>query len=192
MSLWDKTSKRPVYFTDPEQRRRIVGTDQGWVLRRNFAEKANTSNMRTKDEVLVPIGGLANSSNMGSPSIAEIYAANTTGGDTIKHGVANYLYVVFDEPIKRFSGTLNVTIANTAGGSANVHGINAANDPISNANNTLRFAFTPGNAGTYKVQAQTIANTAANHAKSLNAGNELASLVISGAVSNTYGRIVVA
>lgn len=189
MSSWDKTSKRPVYFTDPEERRRVIATDNGWVLRRNFTDAQSA--VRTKEEVLVPIGGLANSSNMSTPSVAEVYAANTTGGSTLKHGVSNYLYLVFDEPIKRFSGTLNVALANTAGGTANVHATNAANDPITNANNTLRFAFTAPAAGTYKVPAQTVANSAANFAKSLNAGNEAISLVISGAVSNTYGVIAV-
>lgn len=189
MSSWDKASKRPVYFTDPDQRRRVIGTDTGWVLRRNFTE-AGTSAARTKDELLVPMAE-ANNAYFGAPSIVELYAANTSGGSSIKHGAANYVYAVFNQPVKRFSGTLDMVVANTAGGTANTHAINAAADPVVNANNTLRFTFTPAAAGTYKVQAQTLANSAGNHVKSRNTGTAVASRVIDGATSNTYGVIVV-
>lgn len=189
MSSWDKTSKRPVYFTDPEQRRRVIGTQHGWVLRRNFTE-AGTNAARTKDELLVPIAE-AGVVNFGAPKIVEMYSANTSGGETIKSGANNYLYVVYNQPVKRLAGTLDLVLANTSGGAANTHATNLVSDPVINANNTLRFTFAPPAAGTYKVGAQTLANSAANSTKSLNTGLTAANLAIDGATSNTYGVIVV-
>lgn len=189
MSSWDKTSKRPVYFTDPDQRRRVIGTERGWVLRRNFTE-AGTNAVRQKDELLVPISE-ASVTNFGAPKIVEMYYANTSGGDTIKANTSNYLYLVFNQPVKRFAGTLDLVLANTSGGHANIHAVNALLDPVSNANNTIRFTFTPPTAGTYKASAQTLANSAANPCKSRNTGATAASLVIDGVTSNTYGIVVV-
>ena len=52
---------------------------------------------------------------------------------------------------------------------------------------------TAGDAGSYKIQAQSVINATAAAANlvSLNAGSESANLVITGAVSNTVGTIVI-
>jgi hypothetical protein len=105
-----------------------------------------------------------------------------------------------NEPVKHSgaAGSLQITVANTAGGNnalvATASAVNS-NTGITNANNTLVFTLpvTAGDAGSYKIQAQSVINATATAANlvSLNTGSESANLVITGAVSNTVGTIVI-
>lgn len=187
MPLWSKTGTKPQGY-DRTQKRSIVATDLGWE--KQIAYKDNENATRLKREVIADVTGLANSTNMGTPSIADIwFSASTAVANT-----AVDVFVSFDEPVAHNSGggALKLNVANTVGGSAQV-AVCATNTIITNAQNTLQFSFTPTVAGTYKIQAQTIANNTATaiNLRSKNTGTEAASLVISGPVSNTGGLLVV-
>lgn len=188
MALWNTTGTKPQNLTRAEKRN-VIATDNGWV-RRNATYTDVHSNVRVKEELLVPIAGLANSTNMGSPTITDVWY----GADTYVVNTTVTAYVAFDEPIssKGLAGNVKLTIANTtASGSSRT--LTANTKSITNANNVLTFTGTITSAGTYKIQAQTIANstlTAAN-TRSLNTGTEAVSWVISGAVSNTASTISV-
>lgn len=92
------------------------------------------------------------------------------------------------------SGTIKLLLANTATGNSmrmvsnNINGVG-----LINANNTVVFKFKPTVAGTYKIDAQTLANSSALalNFKSRNAGAAVANLVLTGAVSNTLGTFTV-
>lgn len=170
-------------------KRNVIATDKGWV-RRSIKKDVSSGAVRLRDEMLVPIGGLANSTNLGFPDIAQIYFSGKGTGAT---STSANIYVVFNEPVK-YSGagvTLKLAVANTVSGNAMVAKAlrSNSNTGVVLANNTLVFKFTPTVAGTYKVQAQTIANTATGTANlvSYNTGAEAANLIIVGAVSNTAG-----
>ena len=177
-------------------KRNIIATDAGWVRRQIKQTDGNAP--RILDEILVaahPGDGFSYAANthLGNPDIAQIYIANSSPavGDTVTVGV------VFNEPVKHSgaAGALKLIVANTAAGQtlqANAVASNS-NTGIINANNTLVFTFNTGTAGSYKIQAQTIANntTAAANVVTLNAGSLSANLVVTGAVSNTVGTIVV-
>lgn len=174
-------------------KRNVIATNVGWV-RRHIKKDNSSGAVRLQDELLVPIGGLSNTTNLGFPDVAQIYFSGKGAGAT---GVSANVYVVFNEPVK-YSGagvTLKLAVANTVSGNAMVAKAlrSNSNTGIKLANNTLVFKFTPSVAGTYKVQAQTIANTSTGSANlvSINTGNESANLVIIGAVSNTAGTFIV-
>jgi hypothetical protein len=136
---------------------------------------------------------------LGFPDIAQVYLNSTSisaayGGENVS------VYVVMNEPVKHSgaAGSLQITVANTAGGNSSLVATATAvnsNTGITNANNTLVFTLpvTAGDAGSYKIQAQSVINATAAAANlvSLNAGSESANLVITGAVSNTVGTIVI-
>jgi len=184
MPLWDKTGTKPQYLSR-EAKRNVVATDIGFVRRITYTDVHGNS--RQKDEVLVPIRDLAGPANFGFPDITDVWHEPAAA----PVGTQIATYVSFDEPI-RANTDLQLAIANTAGGSAEVA---VANTTVAFANNTLKFVWTPSVAGTYKVEAQSI--TAASNAASgqlvisLNAGGESANLVITGAVSNTSGTVVI-
>lgn len=96
------------------------------------------------------------------PTVVELYVANTTGGTVIRRNRVNHAYVVFDEPIRLRNnyGKLRMTIANTAGGNNCLAISNTASSSVKNANNTIDFQFKVATAGTYKIQAQSLANSA--------------------------------
>jgi hypothetical protein len=187
-----------------KSKRNVIATDKGWVRR----QIKNTGNgPRIIDEVLVAAnpgvaGGYAGAAYLGFPDIAQIYLTDNSNIALTSHTLANNtsyrVHVVFNEPVKHsgLAGVMKLSIANTAAGNNSLIATAAAvnsNTGIVNANNTLVFAFTSGPAGSYKIQAQTIANntsTAANLV-SLNTGSESANLVITGAVSNTVGTIII-
>jgi hypothetical protein len=176
MSLWDKNSKKPVNY--PRQyKRNIVATDIGFVRR-------VTKGSRVIDELLVPIPGLANSSNFGSPNIDDVWHSSVSAAT---NSVVN-TWISFDEPVTSLT-KLKINVANTAGGAAMT--ATAANTVY--GTNKILFQWTPTVAGTYKIQAQTVANgsSLAVNVKSRNAGTENASLVISGPVSNTGAIITI-
>jgi hypothetical protein len=83
---------------------------------------------------------------------------------------------------------MKINVANTAGGAA-VVGTTTAD--VSDGNKIV-FTWTPAVAGTYKVQAQTAANSTATAAntRSTNSGTELVSWVIGGTASNSAGVVV--
>ena len=196
MSLWDKTSKVPSNLTRAEKRNVIV-TDVGFVRRDKYVDVHG--NLRRKDVLLVPIGGLANSTNFGMPTVTDMYFG-TNPNTTVTTGVVNQpvsVTVVYDEHVfhSGVAGSLKMTVANTVGGASTYTAVHTANaTSVNGADNQLTFTFTPSVAGTYKIQAQTIANSTATAANlvSRSTGNEVASLVVSPTVSNTCGLIVVA
>ena len=179
MALWDKTSTKPQHLNAANSRN-VIATDQGWVRRIAFTDAGGSG--RIKDEILVPIGGLANSTNMGFPNITEMYHSRTTG--TVPVVVTTY--VVFDEPVYRLgSGTFTLAVANTVSGNT----ITAFSDGVVvGSNNQLAFEWRATAAGTYKVQSQLASNT--RPILSHNSGNETANLYILPAASNGAGSVV--
>ena len=184
MPLWDKSGKRPTWLNQT-QKRNVVATDSGWIRKVN---KGSTS----KEEILVAIGELGDSESMGSPSVSELYVANTTGGSTIGVDQTGYLYAVYDEPVTFADGSpqATITLANTISGVSGIVAImNDDKSTIINANNTVRYEFVANTAGTYKIEAQTIANSA--NVYSLNVSNETADMTISAEVSNSLSTFIV-
>lgn len=187
MALWSKTGALPKWLSRVAKRK-IIATEQGFVRRVNYTDIHGRS--RSKDEIIAVVPGVANSTNMGSPSIQDLwYSANP-----VVHGNPVTISVTFDEPIGYLgtAGKLKIAVANTAGGASGLSAVSSTT--IYGANNEIRFSFTPSTAGTYKVQAQTASNgsaTTVGNLKSLNSGNEAVSLVISGTVSNTAGSLTV-
>lgn len=184
MSLWNKTSKFPSWLTRAEKRSVIV-TDVGFV-RRQIKTDVH-SNVRIMDQIYVPIRDLADSSDFGFARVADVWHVPTNA--TI-NSVVN-TYITFTEPVNFIgtSGPLKLAIANTAGGNNMI----ATASSVSGANNTVVFRWKPSTAGTYKVQAQTMANGTATAVtfKSANIGHESANLVITGTESNTAGLVTV-
>ena len=185
-------------------KRNVIATEKGWIRR---THKNTDGNQRQIDEVLVAAhpgsagatGGYSGIAYLGFPDIAQVYLNSTSisaayGGENVS------VYVVMNEPVKHSgaAGSLQITVANTAGGNSSLVATATAvnsNTGITNANNTLVFTLpvTAGDAGSYKIQAQSVINATAPAANlvSLNAGSESANLVITGAVSNTVGTIVI-
>jgi hypothetical protein len=185
-------------------KRNVIATEKGWIRR---THKNTDGNQRQIDEVLVAAhpgsagatGGYSGIAYLGFPDIAQVYLNSTSisaayGGENVS------VYVVMNEPVKHSgaAGSLQITVANTAGGNSSLVATATAvnsNTGITNANNTLVFTLpvTAGDAGSYKIQAQSVINATAAAANlvSLNAGSESANLVITGAVSNTVGTIVI-
>ena len=185
-------------------KRNVIATEKGWIRR---THKNTDGNQRQIDEVLVAAhpgsagatGGYSGIAYLGFPDIAQVYLNSTSisaayGGENVS------VYVVINEPVKHSgaAGSLQITVANTAGGNSSLVATATAvnsNTGITNANNTLVFTLpvTAGDAGSYKIQAQSVINATATAANlvSLNTGSESANLVITGAVSNTVGTIVI-
>ena len=185
-------------------KRNVIATEKGWIRR---THKNTDGNQRQIDEVLVAAhpgsagatGGYSGIAYLGFPDIAQVYLNSTSisaayGGENVS------VYVVMNQPVKHSgaAGNLQITVANTAGGNSSLVATATAvnsNTGITNANNTLVFTLpvTAGDAGSYKIQAQSVINATAAAANlvSLNAGSESANLVITGAVSNTVGTIVI-
>lgn len=182
MPLWDKTTSLPKNL-DRESKRNVVATDVGFVRRQVYTDA--DGNARTKEEILVSLDGVANSSNFGAPSISDVWHSKSTA--VINTPIDTF--VSFDEPVS-IAAAAKIAVANTVGGSAKV-GVAAATPVL--AGNTLKFTWTPTVAGTYKVQAQSIANNTAVaiNLRSTNSGTETATLVISGPNSNTAGIVIV-
>ena len=185
-------------------KRNVIATEKGWIRR---THKNTDGNQRQIDEVIVAAhpgsagatGGYSGIAYLGFPDIAQVYLDSTSisaayAGENVS------VYVVMNEPVKHSgaAGSLQITVANTAGGNSSLVATATAvnsNTGITNANNTLVFTLpvTAGDAGSYKIQAQSVINATATAANlvSLNAGSESANLVITGAVSNTVGTIVI-
>ena len=182
MALWDKISSLPKYL-NRKQKRNVVATDQGFVRKITYTD--SDGSLRRRNEVLVPLKGVANSSNFGAPTITDVW--HTTDRAVINTPLK--VFVSYSEPLT-VSGGVKLNVANTAGGSAKVA---VAPATLVNSENTLAFTWTPTVAGTYKVQAQTMANSSATaiNLRSSNAGTEVAPLVISGPASNTAGLVIV-
>lgn len=182
MALWDKTGSLPKNL-NREQKRNVVATDVGFV--RKISYTAADGSARKQNEMLVPVRGVANSTNFGAPTIVDVWHSV----DTAVINTPIQTFVSYDEPLT-IGGGVKLNVANTAGGSAKV-----ATSPATliNAENTLAFTWTPTVAGLYKVQAQTMANSSATaiNLLSSNAGTEVAPLIITGPVSNTAGMVIV-
>lgn len=176
MPLWNRTTL-PKNLTR-EEKRNIVATDIGYVRK---LKRGNT----TKEELIVPINGVANSSNWGAPIITDMWHSNTQ----VPVNTQVSTFVSYSEPLT-VAGSSRVTVANTAGGSVRTA---VATNNVIGAENTLQFNWTPTIPGTYKIQAQTIANNTgtAINLRSQNTGTETGSLVINGVISNTAGIVIV-
>jgi hypothetical protein len=185
-------------------KRNVIATEKGWIRR---THKNTDGNQRQIDEVLVAAhpgsagatGGYSGIAYLGFPDIAQVYLDSTSISAAYGGGNVS-VYVVMNEPVKHSgaAGSLQITVANTAGGNSSLVATATAvnsNTGITNANNTLVFTLpvTAGDAGSYKIQAQSVINATATAANlvSLNTGSESANLVITGAVSNTVGTIVI-
>ena len=179
MSIWNKTTNLPQNLSRPDKRNVIV-TNEGFIRRIK-------SGTRSKDELLVPINGLANSTNFGTPKPTDMWHSASS---VVVNTYVN-TYISYSEPLNWVAGKVKMTVANTAGGNNMV--ARSANTFVHGSNNTVMFRWRPTVAGTYKVQAQTVANSTATavNLKSTNSGGEAASLVITGLTSNTTGTISV-
>lgn len=173
-----------------DKKRDVVATDVGYVYRQVIGS-------RVKDEILVAIGNLANSTNLGFPNIVDVYfSSNSSGGTALDEGDSANVYVVFNEPVKHsgLAGGLQLTVANSVGSNVTVAYANSGNGltDIIRANNTVVFSWTvPAAGGTFTVDAGDVANstlTAANLV-SYNTGNESANLHIEGYVSNNVTSV---
>lgn len=196
MPLWSKTGTKPQYLNSANTRN-CIATNDGWVLRSNYTDVH--SNARQKDEILVAIGNLGDSTDMGQPSISEIYLTDATGTEasSFTNGELVLAKVVFDEPINLIGNstfTYTLAVANTVSGNAVTATANGS-ATATNANNTLEFRFAPVT-GTYKINAQNLSNTVTGNSTtlrmySLNTSGEIANLTISAAVSNALGTFTV-
>lgn len=181
MARWDLTGSKPDWFSTTEQRY-IVATNEGWVYENRYT--TTQGNTKVHRELLVSIGGLSNTTNMGSPSITEVFLANSSGGTSIRKGDLSHAYVVFDEPLQGDPTGWHFNVANTASGNNSV--ATSISSTLSYANNVVDFRFTTAVKGKYKVQGQTITNTS-DLLLSHNDSNESVNRLISDAVSNALG-----
>jgi hypothetical protein len=183
---WSDTGTRPDWLDRENLNRNVIATKKGWTLRRNYTNGFSQSIQR--DETLVAIGDLAN--NVGTPTVTEVFTANNSGGTIFRAGFRGNIAVVFDEGLLRRHANgpsgWKLTVANTASGNSVLA---IANTTIALANNTLYFNFIPAVKGTYKVQAQTLANST-NYLRG-ETNNENVSRTISSSVSNTLGTFTV-
>jgi len=188
-------------------KRNVIATEKGWV-RRIHRNNNDGSGTRQIDEILVAAnpaasGGYAADSFLGNPDIAQIYLADSSNipltSSTIANNTSFRAHVVFNEPIKYntapASGKIKLTFTNVANSSITMVAqstVSNSNTGIRNANNTLIFAFTSGPAGSYKINAQTLSNATSTAVSLLSLNNsESANLVVTGAVSNSIGTIIV-
>lgn len=189
MSSWDKTSKLPSHLPRAEKRS-VIATDRGFVRRQKYTDVH--SNVRIKDELLVPIDGLANSSNFGAPNISDVWFSS----DTATANTEVTVNVTFDEPVNHsgLSGSIKMAIANTAAGASGLVAIHTSNaTSITGSSNQLSFSFVPTVVGSYSVSAQTLANVSATaiNLRSLNTGTEAATLTVNTAIAATVGTLTV-
>ncbi len=193
MPIWTKTaSSGAPKSLNTEQKRNLIATNHGWTRRIAYTEVHG--NARQKDEPLIAIGNLDLENTFGRPAIHQVYVANTTGGNALKRNRVNYVYVVYNEAVSipASASPLRLTVANTAGGNTVIATSNTAKGSIVNANNTLTFKFKVATAGTYKIQAQNLTNTAQHRVYSVVSGlSNLANNNISAAVSNTNSTFTI-
>jgi hypothetical protein len=191
-------------------KRNVIATREGWVRRTNVTKDGANSQ---RDEILVSANpgilsdGYANVAHLGFAEISQLYiSSNSTGGRALQRNATANLYVVFNEPVRHRggSGFIRLRLANTVGGNTLIATANArsttSRTDIINANNTLVFRFVPAVAGTYKVNANTLAFASASGgaftANLISAvlstnGGELANTVLTGSVSNNFGTFTV-
>lgn len=197
MPLWDKSGTKPKYL-NTEEKRKVIATNLGWVRRDTYTD--NHGNARQKDEILVHMGGLDTLVTMALPDISSISIVGATADGRIANGVATQVRVVYDEAVAWRTGVADVNftiaIANTIGGAAslsahsNTTSVVTLQANVSGANNTLLFEFTPQATGTYKIQTQTISNTAMANIYSTESALT-ANLQITDAVSNNLSTFFV-
>lgn len=182
MTRWSLTGSKPDWLSTEDQRY-IVATNEGWVFEKRYTN--TMGNTKVHRELLVSIDGLSNSSNMGAPTITDVFLANSAGGNVIRKNDVSYAVVLFDEPIAGSPVGWTLTVANTASGN-NITAHANTGTTYTYANNSLVFMFSTANTGTYKIQGQSLANSN-DLVKSINPGLESVSRLISDAVSNALG-----
>ncbi len=208
-----------------KSKRNVILTNKGWVRREHKYRSGSSGSVRQIDEILVAAHG-ADSRNHGypreedttGPDIAQVYLANSTSENVTTiaalHGAggsAHQICVVYNESIENRKSGVNamITPANTVSGNNAVNAIatvlsTQANTVIKNANNTVVFSFTPtaGDAGTYKIGAQSITNAVSGDAGFQQNADDYstiadvgaivsANLVITGAVCNAFGTFTI-
>lgn len=187
MPLWDKSGTKPVHLNTLEKRD-VIATNQGWTRRYTYTDTHSLA--RQKDEVLVAIGHLANTANMGAPSVSGVYITQAGAETGFVNTATLEVNVVFDEPLNVI-GVSSIVVANTTdAGNSVIAWANATQTPI-NANNTIIYHAEVDHPDTYKIEAQDIGNTT-NWAVSLNTDGEQADVLVAPAPSNAYGTFVVA
>jgi len=174
MTLWNKTNTPPSWF-NRKTKRNLILTSIGWVRRQ-------VKGSRRINEIIVPFNNSAN--NAGRPVITDLWHSVST----LSVNTTVNTWMSFSQPISSTSA-LKITVANTAGGNTIVA---RANTSVYGTNKLL-FRWKPAVTGTYKVQAQTIANATAtaSNVRSTNTGNTVCLRVITGTVSNTGGSLIV-
>lgn len=171
MSLWNKTTTPPKSLQRGEKRN-VVLTSIGWV-------RKLVTGSRTRSEILVAMDDIGAS----APVITDVWTDKKTY--SLAGSPVASIWVSFNQPITSAT-TLTLSVANTVGGAA---GTATANTTVYGTNK-LNFKWTPATAGTYKIQAQTLAGNNAS-VKSTNTGTTASLRVISASVSNTNGTFKV-
>lgn len=179
MALWNRTTNMPKNLKGKEKRNVII-TAKGFVRRIK-------SGTRSKDEILVPLNNLSNTTSFNTPKMTDMWHSRTT----VAAGAFVNTYISYSEPIKWAAGNVKITVANTAAGNNMIARSTATT--IRGSNNTIMVRWLAPSAGTYKIQSQTIANSTATaiNLKSTNTGARNAVLVINGPISNTAGTVTV-
>ena len=160
MPLWSKTdtdtaSGGPQFLKGSRFEQEIIADDKGWNRRKVYTDCHG--NARVKNELLVPIRGLANSTNLGTATISSVKFSAKTGskGGTIT------VKVGYNERVKVNSGTptLRLLVANTTS-STTRNFIDVSYSAGSNTN-VLTFTGTSyGNAAIYTLKSATIGSGA--------------------------------
>jgi len=179
MALWNKTTFLPKNLKGKEKRNVIV-TNKGFVRRIK-------SGTRSKDEILIPLAQLSNTSNFNTAKVTDMWHSTRS---TVNGSFVN-TYISFSEPMKWAAGNVKITVANTAGGNNMIARSTATT--VRGANNTLMVRWKAAGVGTFKIQSQTVANSTATaiSLKSTNTGARNVVLVINGPISNNAGSVTV-
>ena len=183
MPLWDDTSTPPKSLKG-KQKRNVVKTPIGWI-------RAGERDGTVGEKLII----VANTTSFATSSITDMWFANSDNTQELAAALNQPLniFVSFDQPIQSLGAGVKLAVANTSGGSVGV-AKSAIGTTAVVEGNKLKFTFTPSVAGTYKVQAQTMANGSTGSLSlrtTTGNGNTAISLVVSGTQSNTTGTIVV-
>ena len=161
MPLWSKTdtdtkSGAPQFLKGSRFEQEVKANANGWVREKTYTDMHG--NTRVKTEMLVPIRGLANSTNLGTATISSVKFTSKTGAAS----TAKTLKVSWNETVKVISGspTLTLLVANTSNNAVPAT-ITATYNGQGNNTNTLTFSLTTfSNAATYTIKSATIGDGA--------------------------------
>lgn len=156
MPLWSKgdtntASGGPQFLKGSRFEQEIMATDNGWVREKRYTDMHG--NKRVKQEMLVPIRGLANSTNLGTATISSVKFTRKTGakGSTIT------VHVGYNERVLVNSGT--PTLALLAANTSNNAVPSTITTSYASGSNTNVLVFTTtsySNAAVYTLKSATI------------------------------------